>query len=71
MAGVFVAVAAFSIILDVVEIIKYARHSLSPLFFLISNCIKMAIWTVYFVISLIGIIQGSGGLGFFVALVLL
>lgn len=40
--------------LDIVCIVKRARRTLSPKFFLIVNVVQTTLWTVLFVLSLIG-----------------
>jgi hypothetical protein len=52
--AVIVAIVLFCLILDIVCIIKRARRTLSPRFFLIVNVIQTTIWTVQFVLAMIG-----------------
>ncbi|KAL0932301.1 uncharacterized protein CTRU02_213254 [Colletotrichum truncatum] len=47
-AAVILAIIAACLILDIVCIVKRSRRTLTPLFFLVANCIQTAIWTVIF-----------------------
>ena len=51
---VVLIIIGFCLILDIVCIIKRARRTLSPRFFLIANVIQTTIWTVLFVLTMIG-----------------
>lgn len=42
------------LVLDIVCIVKRARRTLSPRFFLITNVVQTTIWTIMFILSMIG-----------------
>ena len=46
------------LILDIVCIVKRARRTLSPRFFLITSVIQTTIWTILFILSMIGVRTG-------------
>ena len=65
------ALSAFTIILDIVEIILAARHKLRPVGNIVMQVIKSIIWTFYFVGTIIGIARGgASGLSIFLVLIL-
>ncbi|KAF6803044.1 hypothetical protein CSOJ01_11166 [Colletotrichum sojae] len=66
---VIMVIVALCLSLDLVCIIKRSRRTLTPLFFLIANCIETGIWTVLFVLSMIGISGTTRGLSIIVAIV--
>jgi len=51
---VVLGIVGICLILDVVCIIQRCRRALSPPFFLVVNVLQTAIWTVLFILSLIG-----------------
>ncbi|KAK3385517.1 hypothetical protein B0H63DRAFT_183712 [Podospora didyma] len=67
-AGVMIGIILLCLILDIVCIVKRARRTLSPRFFLIVNVIQTTIWVVLFILSMIGL---SSPLGFIIAIVIL
>lgn len=48
------AIILLCLILDLVSIIKRARRSLTPRFFLITNVIQTTFWLVMFILSMLG-----------------
>ncbi|WYZ40960.1 hypothetical protein EsH8_IV_001301 [Colletotrichum jinshuiense] len=65
-SAVIVAIITCCLILDIVCIVKRSRRTLSPLFFLISNVLQSLVWTVLFILAIIG---GSSAFGFIIAIV--
>lgn len=59
-AGVWLGLNCFCLILVIVEIVLLARHKLKPLTFVIMNAIKTAIWAAIFIIGIVGVAQRSG-----------
>jgi hypothetical protein len=51
---IILAIFGLCLIIDLICIIKRARRTLSPRFFLISNIIQCVIWTVLFALSMVG-----------------
>jgi hypothetical protein len=65
-------ISAISVILDIVEIVLFARGALKPLLFLISNCVKLAIWLAWFILVVVAVLRSSGqGLNMIVSIVVL
>ncbi|KAK3689445.1 hypothetical protein B0T22DRAFT_536364 [Podospora appendiculata] len=52
--AVIMTLVAICLILDIVCIVKRARRTLSPRFFLIVNVIQTTLWVIWFVMSMIG-----------------
>jgi len=52
--SVILAIITICLILDIVCIIQRGRRALSPPFFLVVNVIQTTIWTVLFILSMIG-----------------
>lgn len=48
-----------SLILDITAIILFARHKLSPVTYLVFQCIKTVIWTFIFVVDIISAAEGN------------
>ena len=72
-AGVAVQLAfsVFTILLIIFEIILAAVHRLGPVGNIIIQCIKTAIWSFFFVLSIIAAVQGTvSGWSIFLILVL-
>jgi len=63
---VVMAIIAICLILDVVCIIQRCRRALSPPFFLVVNVIQTTVWTLLFILSLVG---ARSGLTIFVSVV--
>jgi hypothetical protein len=61
--------SGISLILDVAEIVLFARKRLGPVFHLVSACIKTAFWLFYFIVAVIGTIRG-GWLVMIIAIIL-
>jgi len=68
-SGVYIGIISLCVILTITEIVQLVRHRLKPLFFLITNVIKTAIWTSLFILDIIAVIRqannrryGTGGL---------
>lgn len=58
--------------LDITEIILAASHRLGPVANIVMQSIKSAIWTVFFIIAVIGAVNSEeSGLTIFLVLVLL
>lgn len=60
--GISVAICIICIVclvLDIVNIVKRARRTLSPKFFLITTALQTTVWTVLFVLSMIGARTGG------------
>lgn len=58
-AAVAIAVCASTIIVDIVEIVMVARHSLRPVANIVIQSIKSSVWTVWFVFTIIGFVDIS------------
>ncbi|TDZ23889.1 hypothetical protein C8034_v009301 [Colletotrichum sidae] len=54
-AVVLMLIVAACLLLDVLCLIKRSRRTLTPTFFLVANCIETGIWTVLFIISMVGV----------------
>ena len=52
--SVILSIIAICLILDIVCIIMRGRRSLSPPFFLVVNVIQTTIWTILFILSMVG-----------------
>lgn len=61
--AVIMVIVIFCLLLDITCIIKRARRTLSPRFFLIVNVIQTTIWTVLFVLAIIGANRGGLAIG--------
>lgn len=44
-----------SFLLDIAEMVAFTMSKLRPLWYLISNVIKTAFWTVYFIFTIISV----------------
>ena len=72
--AVLMAFAILTILMNIVEIILAARHKLGPVANIVMQSIKSAVWTVYFVLTIIGVSRqgsASSGLSIIMSLVLL
>nr|POE82665.1 hypothetical protein CFP56_75117 [Quercus suber] len=69
-AGVFIAVASITLILDLTAIILWARHRLMPATQVAFTSVKTFFWLVIFVLKVAAVVR-SGGLGFIWSIVLL
>ena len=72
--AVLLALSVLTILMVFVEIVLLCAHRLNPVISLVFQCIKSAIWTVYFIITVVGFASGGGsqgGGGLFLVLVLL
>lgn len=71
LAATILTVAIFTILMDIVEIILAAIHRLKPVTNLVLQCIKLVIWTVFFILTIIAAAKANaGGLSIFLQLVL-
>jgi len=50
-------ILCISIVLDVIEIVTYARHTLQPLTYLIFQVVKTVIWLAEFILALTNTIK--------------
>jgi hypothetical protein len=55
--GVYLGILSVCFLLTIAEIVQLARHKLKPLFFLITNVIKSAIWTALFLLDIIAAVR--------------
>ncbi|OQO07532.1 hypothetical protein B0A48_07229 [Cryoendolithus antarcticus] len=68
-AGILLGLSVVSIILNITEIVLYARKRLTPTIHLSSVCVKTVLWVFYFILTAIGAARGSG-VGFILAIAL-
>ncbi|KAI9749052.1 MAG: ubiquinone biosynthesis monooxygenase Coq7 [Chaenotheca gracillima] len=67
-----VLIAAICMILDVTQIILFAKNKLSPLAYLIMNCVTSTIWTIIALIGIVGeSIARGGGVATVVSIIIL
>jgi hypothetical protein len=57
----FLILLLLCLILDIVAIIKFARHNLSPRSMVIMNTIQTAIWTFLVVLEIVSVANGAAG----------
>jgi hypothetical protein len=66
-AVIIMIIIGLCLVLDLICIVKRIRHTLTPRYFLISNVIQTTIWTVLFILSMIGARTGATiGIGVFI-----
>ncbi|KAI8626672.1 hypothetical protein F5Y19DRAFT_217785 [Xylariaceae sp. FL1651] len=53
--GVSIAIAALTIVFDIVEIILIARKNMPPALYLTSACLKSLIWLIIFILELVSL----------------
>lgn len=68
---ILIVFAAVTLLLDVVEAILAACHVLSPLLLLVSQCVKLPIWSCFLILTFMGIAHGASAWTVIIALVLL
>lgn len=68
--SVSLAIDLICLALDIVCIVKRARRTLSPKFFLVVNCIQTFVWTAIFATNLLGAIGAGTPLSMIVSIII-
>ena len=56
-----IIICAVCLILDITEIILFAKHILQPLIYLVLSVVKTTVWFIIFMITVVGTVKEGGG----------
>ncbi|OLN87446.1 hypothetical protein CCHL11_09122 [Colletotrichum chlorophyti] len=59
--AIVMVIIAVCLVLDIVCIVKRSRRTLTPLFFLVTNCVQTGVWTALFIITVAGVFGSAIG----------